>query len=60
MKTYAVDRYVVVRTGLRWGIRVGTGTAIYGGFWRRRTAEYVRSLLITAYLDGEFSTKVQP
>lgn len=48
------DRYKVVRAGLRWGIQVGTGTAIYGRFWRKITAERVAALMLTAFRDGEF------
>lgn len=47
-------RYIVKRTGLKWGVYAGTGTRALLTFWRWRTAERVAWDLQTAFADGKY------
>jgi hypothetical protein len=51
------DRYYYKREGLRYVIRVGTGTHPIFRVWRERTALRICTELLCAFLDGDFNRR---
>ena len=54
MREDLAERYIPVRKGLWWKIRVGDGTATYGMFYTRTGALNMCNMLTEAFCDGEF------
>jgi hypothetical protein len=49
-----VERYYIVRQGLRWHVKCGSGTRSLMRFMRKRSADRAASELLTAFRDGMF------
>lgn len=48
------DRYTVMRQGLRWHIKAGTGTRSIVVCYRKVTAMRIAMELLTAFMDGKY------
>lgn len=53
------DRYIPVRAGFWWKVKIGDGTALYGKFHTERQAQEMCSLLRREWLNGEFSERAR-
>lgn len=52
----AQHRYVSVKAGYWWKIKIGDGTALYGKFYTKAGADDFCALLRREFLNGSFVT----
>lgn len=52
-------RYVPVRAGFWWRIKIGDGTAFYGKFHTEKQAQEMCALLRREWLNGEFAERAR-